>query len=391
MENYINYIKENFDYSEDFLNYMFSFNKIISISIKHDSQVFKAFRVQHNNDFGIYKGGFRIYKNVSLSEMKTLAFIMSLKNNLYGLPFGGAKGGICIDKERVSEETISQIVKEYTKLIINDIGEDWDVPAPDVGTNEKTMQIMFEEYKKLKNKLSFSVVTGKPDYLMGLSYRKKSTGYGVVYFLINLLKDLNLKNPKIGIQGFGNVGYYVAEKLSHLGYKISGVSDSKGGIVCNNIDLKNLIKIKKEAGSVINYPDCNKYSQDEFLEQEFDILILAAVENSINKENVEKIKSKIIVEASNAGIDLDVENKLLEKGKIILPDIMVNGGGVYISYFEWLKGKTYQDFTEEFLDNKLTEKAKEIYQKLKIKDKNFRKAAYKQILDNFFNLYKKRF
>jgi len=389
MEEYKVYIKESLDFPEEFIKYIFSFNKIISISIKYNGKIFKGYRAQHNNDFGVYKGGFRLYKNVSLEEMKKLSFIMSLKNRLYDLPFGGAKGGICIDKKSHSKRNIQEVVKEYIKLMINDIGEDKDILAPDMGTDEKIMQTMFEEYRKIKGTTSFSVATGKPHYLMGLDYRKKSTGYGVAYFLINLLNDLKIKNLKIGIQGFGNVGYHVAEKLINTGYKINGISDSKGGIICNNISLKKLVKIKKETASVINYPDCKIFSPEEFLEQDFDILILAATENSINIKNVNSIKAKIIIEAANAGIDLRVENKLIEKNKIILPDIIVNGGGVYISYFEWIKGKNYQDFTEEFLDKMLKKKVKEIYSYFRENKSNFRTIAYKRTLEKFFEFYKK--
>ncbi len=391
MEEYKAYIQENLDYPKEFIEYIFSFNKIVSISIKHNGKIFKGYRAQHNNDFGIYKGGFRLHKNVSLNEMKKLAFIMSLKNRLYNLPFGGAKGGICIDVKDYGKKELHQVVKEYTKLMIDNIGVDKDVLAPDMGSDETVMQTIFEEYRNVKGITSFSVVTGKPKYIMGLDYRKKSTGYGVAYFLINLLNDLKIKNPKIGIQGFGNVGYYVAEKLIQMGYKISGVCDSKGGIVCSDINLDKLSEIKKDKGSVIYYPNCKMFPPKEFLEQEFDVLILAAVEDSINEKNVDKIKAKIIVEASNAGINLSVEKKLREKNIIVMPDIVVNGGGVFISYFEWIKGKTYENFPTKALDKKLQQKVLEIYNSLDVKKNQIRTDTYNKVLKNFFEIYEKSF
>jgi len=177
MEKFKNYIIENFDYSNDFISYITSFDKIISFSLKKKINgklyIFNSYRVQHNNDFGIYKGGFRIYENVSLNDMKTLSFLMTVKNRLYKLPFGGAKGGIRLKISNFNQEHISEIVKDYITHIVFDIGEDKDVIAPDIGTNSNTMGLIFDHYKFLTKNVSFSVITGKPEYLLGISYRKK--------------------------------------------------------------------------------------------------------------------------------------------------------------------------------------------------------------------------
>ncbi len=260
MESICEYIKNTinteFSRNEEFLNYLSVPYKsiVFSIPFKKDSkiQTLKAFRVQHNNDLGIFKGGFRLSPYVSLGEMSILAFLMTLKSSLWELPFGGAKGGISIDPKEYTEEEIKQIVKEYVKKLNNDIGEDWDVMAPDVGTNETVMETIFNEYSQINKEFSPAITTGKPKYLYGLGFRKFSTGYGVAYATDMALKKAGLKNPRIFIQGFGNVGRYAAVKLYELGYKISGVSDSKGGIICENgIDINKLTKIKQEKGSVV--------------------------------------------------------------------------------------------------------------------------------------------
>lgn len=393
------YIENNFNYPKEFIDYIFSYNRIISFSIKKrlngKLKIFNGYRVQHNNDFGIYKGGFRLNEKVSIEEMKTLSFLMSVKNRIYDLPFGGAKGGIALNPKKVSKEDLRQVIRDYILNLKNYIGENKDVLAPDVGTDSKTMALIFEEYKNINNEISFAITTGKSEYLGGLSYRKKSTGYSVAYFLDKFLKINNIKNPKIGIHGFGKVGKFTAYKLNELGYKISGISDSKGGIISDNLDIEKLINIKKEKGSVIYYPANKKVSSSEFLEEDFDVLIIASFENVINKENVNNIKAKILVEGANFPISVDVEDILLNKGIKILPDIIVNGGGVFISYFEWIKGKTYQEFSEEYLDTKLKSKIDEIFNKVSLismkENLDFRKAAYKlalnKFLDRFYEIY----
>ncbi len=397
MEKLCNYIKKitNENYSKAFFEYLqFPYKSIMfSIPFKLNGEVktFKAYRVQHNNDLGIFKGGFRLHPYVSLKEISTLSLIMTVKCSLWGLPFGGAKGGIQINPKDFSKSEIKEIVREYVKKIKNDIGENWDVMAPDVGTDEEIMAVICDEYSKITNTLSLSVVTGKPDYLNGIPFRKKSTGYGVAYATDIAIKETGIKNPRILIQGFGNVGSFTALKLHELGYKIFGVSDSKGGVICDDgIDVEELITVKKEKGSVVFYEKCRVVPSEDFLKEKTDVLILAALENAVNEGNVKDIDAKIIVEGANFPIDLEVENILLEKEILIVPDILANGGGVFISYYEWLKGKTGRDFTDEQLEEKLKDKLTEIYKTVN-EGKDLRKNCYKLAIDRIYEVFLRKF
>ncbi len=394
---YINYIHKILDkhFNLEFFKYLCSTQKAISVSINYkvNSQIhtFKGYRIQHNNDLGIFKGGFRLNPDVSYKTIYQLAFLMTIKNSLWDLPFGGAKGGININPKKFSSKDIENIVRTYIRKIFKDLGENWDVMAPDVGTNNQIMEIVFDEYSKLTNQKAYSITTGKPEKLLGIPFREKATGYGVAYITYKVIQVMGIKAPKIGIFGFGNVGRFTALKLKELGLDINGVCDSKGGVISDKaLDIEKLIQLKLEGKSVIDYHNLKIYTPEEFLTKSFDVLILSAVENTINNKNAKYIKAKLLVEGANLPIDLSVEDYLLKNGKIIIPDILANGGGVYISYYEWIKGKTFNDFSESFLEKKLKEKIYLIYSRV-FYNTRLRENCYLYSINKLYNIFKSKF
>ncbi len=381
-----------------FYNIMSEYNRSVSCSIhlKREgiTHVLKGFRIQHKNILGPYKGGFRIHYKTDFDEVLGLAILMTLKCALLNIPFGGAKGGIRTIFKDLTEEEKDYIVREYVRNLYCEIGEYLDIYAPDVNTNPKLMASFLDEYSKLKNKISYGVVTGKPEELKGIRYREYSTGYGVAYITDEAVKKfLNKKDLKIGIQGFGNVGQFAFEKLNHLGYRIVSVSDSKGGIFCKGgINFEKLKRIKKEKGSVVYYEgidrSCKLLSNADFLSQELDVMILAALNDVIREDNVETVKAKLLVEGANSPITKEAEEILLNKNRIIIPDILANSGGVLISYYEWLSNVKGTSFSEKELDRILKERLNKIFKSiLKIsqeKNISLRKAAISKSLSKLF-------
>ncbi len=346
---------------EDFLEP----NRIIEVEV----QTFRGFRVQHNNKLGPYKGGIRFHPNVSQEEVMTLSLWMSLKCAVVGVPFGGAKGGIIVDPKTLSEKELESLSRGYSRAILDAVGPYLDVPAPDVNTNSKIINWMSDEYirvkkeKKtnLKNNELFAAFTGKENMDHGLSGREEATGFGGVVVLLELVKKLSLtpKNLTMAIQGFGNVGYNFALFASQRGFRIISVSDSKGAITERNSESKNLdipmvLKCKKEkgvvagcycVGGVCDLTKGKPITNEELLELPVDVLVPAALENVINKDNMHKIKAKIIIEMANGPVSYEAYEYLTKKGVIIVPDILANAGGVTGSYIEWrqnLEGKKYK-------------------------------------------------
>jgi glutamate dehydrogenase (NADP+) len=326
----------------------------VSVPVKMDDnkvKVFEGYRVQYNNVRGPYKGGIRFHPKTNLSEVKALAFWMVIKCSLVGIPMGGAKGGITVDPKKLSLRELEEMTRVFTRRLKDYIGPDKDIPAPDVYTNPQIMSWMMDEYSKIKGQNVPGVVTGKPIELGGSQGRTKATGLGGFYVIQELAKKmkLNPKKTKIAIQGFGNVGYYLAELLYRAGYKIVALSDSKGGILDKNgkgMDPKNVIKTKEQEGKISGcycigtVCDCQNYKQItnvQLLVSGVDILIPSALENAINEKNAGQVKAKIIVEMANGGVTPEAEEKLLKKGKVVIPDVLANAGGVTVSYFEWVQ------------------------------------------------------
>ena len=328
-------------------------------------KTFVGYRSQHNNVLGPYKGGIRFHQNVSQEEVVALSILMTLKCAANNLPLGGGKGGVIVNPKELSEGELERLSRIYAQKIAPFIGEDVDVPAPDVNTDGKIMMWMLDEYEKTINKKSPATFTGKPVEFGGSLGRTEATGRGGVIVMNNLLKQLNKDYKTVAIQGFGNVGYYFAKIASEKDYKIVAVSDSQGGIYYENgLDPEKVMAVKKEQGSVINYPEGKVISNEELLELPVDILVPAALENVITKDNASKIQAKVIIEMANGPITENSYPILENKGIISAPDILANAGGVIVSYFEWLQNKKNEKWAEDEVNQKLEEQLTTAFNKI---------------------------
>lgn len=336
----------------------------VSIPLKTDKgefELLRGFRVQHSDAAGPYKGGIRYHQDVNMDEVKALATLMTIKCAVADLPLGGAKGGVAFDPHNYSKAEIERVTRTFVDLIEPVIGPDVDVPAPDVNTNEQIMAWFADEYSKMQDHNVSGVVTGKPIAVGGSAGRFDSTSQGAAYILdeVILREKMNPESTTVAIQGFGNAGGNIASILANKGYQVVAVSDSKGGIYCSHgLNSVNTLNCKVEKGSVsacggVKYQpqegrSCKKISNEDVLELDCDVLILAALESQVDEKNASKIKAKILLEVANGPITPDAEVKLIKKGKIILPDILANTGGVIVSYFEMVQNKQnyYWDSTE---------------------------------------------
>jgi len=357
-------------------------------------KVFTGFRVQYNNARGPFKGGIRFHPQTDLNEVKALSFWMSIKTAVVNIPLGGAKGGVIVDPKKLSRAELERLSRGYLRAFHDFIGPEIDIPAPDVNTNPQIMAWLADEYEQLHGPGKLGVVTGKPLELGGSLGRTEATGEGGSYILDALANKIKLtpKQTTVAIQGFGNVGYYLAKFLHQAGYRVVAVSDSQGGVFdkkMKGMDPDHLQKQKMEKGffdgcyCVGSVCDCDHYSsidRQKILELPVDIVVPAALENAINEKNVSRIKAKIILEMANGGIVPVAEKKLLKKKKIIIPDVLANAGGVAVSYFEWLQNKQNYYWSEQEVKEKLAKLMKEAFLAVwQIHDQkriDFRQAAF---------------
>ncbi len=368
----------NDDEREILLNHKRISHALLNVNGKR----FHAWRIVHNNSLGPGKGGIRYHPNVSEDEVKSLSFWMTIKNSLLGLPYGGAKGGVKVDPKELSKNEIELLSREYIKAFHTVLGQDKDIPAPDVYTNSEIMGWMVDEFEKIKGRHEPGMITGKPLSLGGCELRKDATSKGGFIVLKEFINKKGIENPTIAIQGFGNAGSYIAKMLYDDGYKVVAVSDSKGGILNRNgLDIDKAIEAKKESRRVDSYKDGEKISNKELLELDVDILILAAMENQITKENADRIKAKYILELANGPITVDADKILESKGVEVIPDVLANAGGVVVSYFEWVQNKTGQIFEKEYLLKRLKDKMinafNKVYELSNKENTTMRDAAYK--------------
>lgn len=383
----------------------------VSIPLKTDSgevEIIKGYRVQQNNLLGPYKGGLRFHPSVDMEEVKTLAFLMMIKNAIVDVPFGGGKGGIEVDPKRFSEEELERLTRGFTQKLYPNIGPNLDVPAPDVNTNSKIMDWIEDEYSKLTDDKSGAVVTGKSIANKGSLGREEATGMGGFFVLEELLKNLKLKKPlTVAIQGFGNVGSNMAGILHDSGYNIVALSDIKGGIYDAagkgfNIDLVRECRIEKGMlagcyciGSVCDLAkryDGGVISNEELLELDVDVLIPAALENVITKKNAKNIKAKIVFEMANGPVTKEADQILNKKGIMVVPDVLCNSGGVTVSYFEWYQNINKEIWSKKKVNDKLKEKMvkafEEVWKIHQSKKVNFRIAAYIVALQRLIQKHK---
>ena len=302
-------------------------------------QVFRGFRIQHNGARGPYKGGIRYHESADLDEVRALAALMTWKNALIDVPFGGAKGGVQCEPGLLSQTELQRLTRRFTAMISYIIGVNRDIPAPDMGTNAQTMAWMMDAYGQ-KNGYTPGIVTGKPIELGGSQGREEATGRGVVICTERSAdkKGRPLKGASVAVQGYGNVGYWTARLACERGAKIVAVSDVGGGIYNGNgLDLDALGEHRKEAISVTSFPGGEEVSNQELLELDCDILIPAAIESVITGDNAPRVKAPMVVEAANGPITPVADQILTDRGITVVPDILANSGGVTVSYFEWVQ------------------------------------------------------
>ncbi len=304
-----------------------------------DLEIFIGYRIQHNGSRGPYKGGVRYHPEANEEEVRALAALMTWKTALVGIPFGGAKGGVQCDPRKMSQRELQALTRRFTRSISQIIGVNQDIPAPDVGTNSQTMAWMMSAYAE-EHGYTPGVVTGKPLELGGSAGREQATGRGVSLMIKEVAKDLDISmaDSKVVIQGFGNVGSWTARFLNEGGCSVVAVSDVNGGIHnAQGLDLDQLTAHVGSTGSVIGFDGADAITNDELLEMECDFLVPAALGGAINASNASRIRARMVVEGANNPVTPGGEAILNDRGVPCLPDLLVNAGGVTVSYFEWVQ------------------------------------------------------
>jgi len=409
-QNYLNIIDQAssiLDLSEKELSVFQDPQKIhekeISLS---NGKKFHGYRVQFNNARGPYKGGIRFHPEADIDEVKALAALMAIKCAVVNIPLGGGKGGVQCNPKELNEKEIEEIARGWITAMKDEVGPEQDIPAPDVYTTPQIMGYMMDEYEKIMNKSAPGVITGKPLELGGSKGRSSATAQGGVYVLESYIKFLGKKPSEltVAVQGFGNAGYYAAKILHSQGYKIVAVSDSKGGIYSSEgLDPQHLHTQKQEKGSIKNiYCDgdtCDSsllkrdevrlLTNEELLECECDILIPAALDGQLRKDNAGNVKASIILELANGPTTTEADAIFEERDIVVIPDVLANAGGVTVSYFEWVQNlqNFYWSSTEvqQKLKVIMLDAFSDIMDFSQIKKVSLRKAAFtlavKRILD----------
>ncbi|MGE0792563.1 MAG: Glu/Leu/Phe/Val dehydrogenase [Candidatus Woesearchaeota archaeon] len=372
---------------EEDIEFLKNPKKIIQVSfpVKLDNgkiQYFQGYRIQFNDARGPTKGGIRFHPQVDIHEVKALSFWMTIKNAVVDLPYGGGKGGVIIDPSKHSEAELERVSRAFIQALHKDLGAQIDVPAPDVYTTPQIMAWMLDEFEKIKGYHEPGLITGKPLSIGGSLGRSYSTAQGGAYVLkeyVNLV-GLNPAETKVAIQGFGNAGMNMAKILYSWGYKIVAVSDSKSGIYDEDgLDIEKVISFK-EKNRTLKGCGVKELTNSELLEVECDVLIPAALENQITKDNAENVKAKFIVELANGPTTPEADEILQKNDIIILPDVLSNAGGVTVSYFEWVQNNSGYYWTEEEvldkLEKKMVKSFSEIHAIVKELDTTYRNAAF---------------
>ena len=359
---------------------------IVSIPVLMDNgevEVFEGIRVLYNTSRGPAKGGIRFDMAVTLEEVKALAAWMTWKCAVVNLPFGGAKGGVVCDPSKLSIGELERLTRRYTAGIIQTLGPDSDVPAPDVNTNERVMAWVMDTYSMRAGHTVTAVVTGKPIEMGGSLGRREATGRGCMIVTKQALAHLglNIQGATVAVQGFGNVGSVAADLLAKEGAKIVAISDKTGGYHNpGGIDVQAAIKHVREKRSLEGLKGATAISNEELLQLEVDVLVPAALENVITSKNASKIRAKVICEGANGPTTAGADSILDEKGIFVIPDILANAGGVTVSYFEWVQDRGGYFWTEETVNQRLNEimvRSFEDVLKLSKQHKvNMRTAAY---------------
>ena len=365
-------------------------------------RVFRGYRIQHSNLLGPYKGGVRFHNMVDLDEVKALASWMTWKSALCDIPFGGAKGGISFDPTVLETDELERVVRRFTHALGSNIGPDHDIPAPDLGSNAQSMVWMMDTYANSTGATERQnvkrIVTGKTLETGGSPGREKATGQGVVFCLQHWADEVgfDLVGATVSIQGFGNVGSATGRILQVHGARLVAVADHGGSITDEDgIDAFELADWVREHGSVAGFPSAMWIDDEDFWSVPTDLLVPAALENQVTAEHAGRIQARVVVEAANGPTTLEAEKILAQRGIDVLPDILVNAGGVVVSYFEWLQNRSAQRWDLEDVDFKLREilwkacdAVVDIRKELEIQSR--RDAAYAVALRRLQVVYKQR-
>ena len=336
----------------------------VTIPVKMDDgsvKTFKGWRSAHSDAVGPAKGGVRFHPNVNMDEVKALSLWMTFKGGALGLPYGGGKGGICVDPSELSKRELEQLCRGYIRGLHKYLGERIDIPAPDVNTNGEIMSWFIDEYAVLNgDRLDMGTFTGKPVGFGGSEGRNEATGFGVAVVVREAAKRFNIdiKSAKIAVQGFGNVGTFTVKNIERQGGKVCAIAEwdkSEGNYALyneNGIDFKELLKYKEENKTCLGFEGATKISDEEFWSKEYDILIPAALENVITEELANKLNVKLVCEAANGPTTPQGDKALKERGINLTPDILTNSGGVLVSYYEWVQNQYGYYWTESDVEDK---------------------------------------
>ena len=352
-----------FDIDADLVRVLAECKKAVEVSIPvsmddGSTRVFTGYRVTHNSARGPSKGGIRYHADVTLDEVKALAMLMTWKCALMGIPFGGAKGGVVVDPKQLSRSELERMTRRYTSEIINEIGPERDIPAPDVGTNASVMAWIFDTYSMNKGYSVLGVVTGKPLSLGGSLGREEATARGALFCIRDAAAKLNrsVAGMRVAVQGFGNVGSYLALFLHQEGATVTGISDSSTALYSDKgIDTPAAFAYKRESGTLVGLRDAEAMTNEELIELDVDVLAPCALEQVITGENADRVKAAIICEGANGPVTPAADAILEDKGVVILPDVLANAGGVVVSYFEWVQGLQEYFWKESEVNAKLND------------------------------------
>lgn len=364
-------------------------------------KLFKGYRVQHNNVLGPYKGGIRYHQGVTLDHVKALSALMTMKTALVRLPFGGAKGGVKVDPRSISSDELMRMTRRFISALGANIGPDYDIPAPDVGTNAQIMAWMADTYVNIsepgKRLGGSGVVTGKPLEYGGSHGREKATGQGVVYVLEELLPGMgiDIKRMSYSLIGFGNVGSWTGRLLHDHGSTLKAVMDHTGAITnAKGVDPLALNTYVAERGGVAGFPGADSMSEDEFYGMEVDVFIPAALEQMITEDKARMLKCRVLAEAANAPVTPSGERYLLQHGVTILPAILCSAGGVTVSYFEWKQNRQAELWDPDVVDQELRKlmvaAARRVNELARHLDSDLRTAAYCASLEYINKVYNLR-
>jgi glutamate dehydrogenase (NAD(P)+) len=377
---------------------------IVHFPVRMDSgevRLFKGYRIQHSNILGPFKGGLRYHEGVTLDDLKALAAMMTWKCALLQIPFGGGKGGIKFNPHTVSKLELQRVTRRFVHALGNNIGPDYDIPAPDVGTNAQIMAWAMDTYMNTVGHFSKQsvkgIVTGKPVASGGTLGRDKATGQGVVHCVTEWAREKNfdLEGATVTVQGFGNVGSFAGVLLSKLGVSLVAVGDHTGYLY--NPEGFNPHKLQdyvQETGSIAGYPNGRVISREEFFATKADIFVPAALENQIGREEALALNVKLVAEGANGPCNPEGERVLIDRGIDLLPDVLANSGGVTVSYYEWVQNKRSEHWTLEEVDERLESAMKRAYREVsqfaRSRKCDLRVAAYAIALSRLEIVYKQR-